>query len=76
MMEFSQQLDVTGLPCPLPLLKAKLALKDMQSGQVLYVIATDPASVRDFHAFAQHTEHTLMDSWEEEGKYFYLVKKR
>ena len=57
----AKEVDSRGLNCPLPILKAKRALADMQSGDVLKVIATDPGSVRDFQAFAKQTGNTLLD---------------
>ena len=54
-MEFDKEIDTSGLNCPLPILKAKKALNDLTSGQVLKVIATDPGSWRDFEAFAKQT---------------------
>ena len=56
-MDFHKVLDARGLKCPLPILKAKKALADMASGDVLRVQATDPGSVRDFNAFARQTRH-------------------
>lgn len=54
-MQIDKELDARGLNCPLPILKAKKALSDMQSGQTLRVVATDAGSVRDFQAFAKQT---------------------
>ena len=54
-MNFDKEIDTSGLNCPLPILKAKKALTDMTSGQVLQVRATDSGSVRDFEAFARQT---------------------
>lgn len=59
-MEFQKDLDARGLNCPLPILKAKKALADMVSGDVLRVLATDPGSVRDFGAFARQTGNELL----------------
>ena len=55
-MHAQKELDTRGLNCPLPILKAKKALADMTSGQVLKVVATDPGSMRDFQAFARQTD--------------------
>ncbi len=70
-----EHLDVCGLSCPLPLLKAKQALNRLESGQVLSVVCTDPGSVRDFQVFSDQSGHSLLSSTEEEGKYFYELKK-
>ena len=59
-MDFHKDLDARGLKCPLPILKAKKALADMASGEVLRVQATDPGSVRDFNAFARQTGNELL----------------
>lgn len=59
-MEFHKDVDARGLNCPLPILRAKKALTDMATGDVLRVIATDPGSVRDFNAFARQTGNTLV----------------
>ncbi len=59
-MDFQKDLDARGLKCPLPILKSKKALADMQSGDVLRVMATDPGSVRDFNAFARQTGNDLL----------------
>lgn len=73
--EPDQILDATGLNCPLPLLKAKKALNQLASGQVLKVIATDKGSVRDFKVFAEQSGHTLLSQWEQQATYFYLLEK-
>jgi tRNA 2-thiouridine synthesizing protein A len=75
MPEFDQELDACGLNCPLPILRAKKTLGKMSSGQVLRIVATDPGSVRDFEAFSKQTGNTLLDSHEEQGKFFFLMKK-
>lgn len=76
MAEFDQELDASGLNCPLPILRAKKTLNGMESGQILRVIATDPGSVKDFEAFAKQTGNELLDSSEEGGKYLFLLKKK
>ncbi len=70
------ELDARGLNCPLPILRAKKALNDMQGGQTLSIIATDPGSVKDFEAFAKQTGNELMESREEGGEFHYLIKKK
>jgi tRNA 2-thiouridine synthesizing protein A len=75
MADFDQELDASGLNCPLPILRAKKTLNAMDSGQVLHVIATDPGSVKDFDAFAKQTGNDLMESKEEGGKFHFLIKK-
>ena len=75
MADFDQELDATGLNCPLPILRAKKSLASLSSGQVLRIIATHPGSVKDFDAFAKQTGNELMASSEEGGKYFFMIKK-
>ncbi|WP_019408023.1 sulfurtransferase TusA family protein [Pseudomonas psychrophila] len=67
--------DASGLNCPLPLLKAKLALNSLASGQTLKVIATDAGSQRDFRTFARLTGHTLLHEEEDAGTYRYWLRK-
>jgi tRNA 2-thiouridine synthesizing protein A len=75
MANFDTELDASGLNCPLPILRAKKSLAGMQSGQILHIIATDPGSVKDFEAFSKQTGNELMESKEEGGKFFFLIKK-
>ncbi|HQU16023.1 MAG: SirA family protein [Chromatiales bacterium 21-64-14] len=75
MAGFDQELDATGLQCPLPILRAKKALSGMQSGQVLHIRATDPGTLKDFEAFAQQTGNELLESREDGGQYRFLIKK-
>ncbi len=75
MADFDQELDASGLNCPLPILRAKKSLAGMTAGQVLHIIATDPGSVKDFEAFAKQTGNELTESKEEGGKFYFLIKK-
>ena len=75
MADFDQELDATGLNCPLPILRAKKTLNGMETGQVLRVVATDPGSVKDFEAFSKQTGNQLLESGEEGGKFTFLLKK-
>ncbi len=75
MAKYDQELDATGLNCPLPILRAKKALASLGSGQVLRVVATDPGSVKDFDAFAKQTGNELLESGEEGGKFTFFIKK-
>ena len=74
-MNFDKELDARGLNCPLPILRAKKALAEMTSGQVLKVKSTDPGSVKDFAAFAKQTGNDLLSS-AEAGKEFEFFLKR
>ena len=69
-------LDVKGLTCPLPVLKANKALRGMAGGARLTVLATDPASVGDFNAFCRETGHALVAFSEDQGSYRFVIRKR
>ena len=69
-------LDVKGLTCPLPVLKANKALRGMAAGARLTVLATDPASVHDFNAFCRETGHALVAFSEDQGSYRFVIRKR
>ncbi|MDE0981166.1 MAG: sulfurtransferase TusA family protein [Gammaproteobacteria bacterium] len=69
------EIDLSGLQCPMPLLKAKLALNSMDSTQVLKVVATDPSSEKDFHMFVDQTDHQILDFQKDDSAYFYWIKK-
>ncbi|HSC68544.1 MAG TPA: sulfurtransferase TusA family protein [Cellvibrio sp.] len=71
----SSELDTRGLRCPLPLLKAKQALRDLPTGDVLRVLATDAGSVRDFQAYAQLSGQQLLAHAERDSVFCYLLKK-
>jgi len=75
MADFNQELDASGLNCPLPILRAKKTLNGMDAGQILHIIATDPGSVKDFDAFSKQTGNELLESKEEGGKFHFLIKK-
>lgn len=70
-----ETLDAKGMNCPLPILKAKKALKGMEAGQTLEIISTDPGSIKDFEAFCRTTGNELLES-EVEGKIFKFIIKR
>ncbi len=75
-MNFDKEVDARGLSCPLPILRAKKALAEMEPGQTLHVIATDPGSVKDFQAFAKQTGHELLSQHETADKAFEFFLKR
>ncbi|MCU0763428.1 MAG: sulfurtransferase TusA family protein [Hydrogenophaga sp.] len=75
-MQAHKELDARGLNCPLPILKAKKALADMTSGQVLRVISTDAGSVRDFQAFAKQTGNELVEQQTVGGDHITVLKRR
>jgi len=75
MADFDEELDASGLNCPLPILRAKKSLAGLDAGKVLRIIATDPGSVKDFEAFSKQTGNELMESKEEGGKFYFRIKK-
>ncbi len=75
-MHIDKELDTRGLNCPLPILKAKKALADMVSGQLLRVVATDPGSTRDFQAFAKQTGNELVDQQAAGADFIHVLKRR
>ena len=75
MADFDEELDASGLNCPLPILRAKKALNGLESGKILHIIATDPGSVKDFEAFSKQTGNELLESKEDSGKFHFLIKK-
>jgi len=76
MMDAHKELDARGLNCPLPILKAKRALADMHTGEVLKVIATDPGSMRDFQAFARQTGNELVEQLAQGDEFVHLLRRR
>ena len=75
-MESNKELDTRGLNCPLPILKAKKALAEMFSGEVLKVVSTDPGSVRDFQAFARQTGNELVEQESGEKEFVHFLRRR
>ena len=71
-----KEIDTRGLHCPLPILKAKKALNDMVSGQLLKVVATDPGSTRDFQAFARQTGHGLVSQETVGAEFIHVLRRR
>jgi tRNA 2-thiouridine synthesizing protein A len=75
-MDVNRELDTRGLNCPLPILKAKKALADMVSGELLKVISTDAGSVRDFQAFARQTGNEMIGQSEADKTWTFFLKRR
>jgi tRNA 2-thiouridine synthesizing protein A len=79
-MDFDKELDARNLNCPLPILRCKKALAELEAGQVLKVVATDPGSVKDFEAFTRQTGHEMISSTEADGaskrEFTFLMRKR
>jgi tRNA 2-thiouridine synthesizing protein A len=75
-MDFQKELDARGLNCPLPILKAKKALAEMESGEVLRIVATDSGSVRDFQAFAKQTGNALLSHSQDKGEFTFFMRRK
>jgi TusA-related sulfurtransferase len=75
-MEVNKELDTRGLNCPLPILKAKKALADMASGELLRVVSTDPGSTRDFQAFARQTGNELVEQSSQGNEISHVLRRR
>jgi TusA-related sulfurtransferase len=75
-MDIHKEIDTRGLNCPLPILKAKKSLNEMESGQLLKVVSTDPGSVRDFQAFARQTGNELVEQQTVGDDFIHVLRRR
>ena len=75
-MEIHKEIDTRGLNCPLPILRAKKALTELRSGQLLKVVATDPGSTRDFQAFARQTGNELVEQQTVGAEFIHVLRWR
>lgn len=75
-MHIDKEIDTSGLNCPLPILRAKKALADMVSGQLLKVVATDPSSIRDFQAFSRQTGNEMVDQQSLGAIHVHVLRRR
>ncbi len=75
-MTYDLELDLCGLQCPLPILRSKKALATLAAGQVIHVTATDIGALKDFPAFCKVTGHELLESWEQQDVFHFVIKKR
>jgi len=75
-MDVQREIDTRGMNCPLPILKAKKALADMHSGDLLRVVATDPGSMRDFQAFARQTGNELVQQETAGTEFIHVLRRR
>jgi TusA-related sulfurtransferase len=75
-MHIDKEIDTRGLNCPLPILKAKKALSEIESGQTLRVFATDKSSLRDFQAFAKQTGNELLDQQTVGAEFIHVLRRR
>ena len=74
-MQFTVELDTSGLLCPVPIIKAKRALAAMACGQVLRVVSTDPGAARDMKALAAKTGDALLEQTSENKKFIFYLRK-
>ena len=75
MMEIHKEVDARGLNCPLPILRCKKGLSEIQADEVLKILATDPGSIKDFQAFCKQTGHELLSLEQDEKVYIYHIRK-
>ena len=75
-MNIDKEIDTRGLNCPLPILKAKKALNELTSGQMLKVVSTDAGSVRDFQAFAKQTGNELVEQQTAGADFIHVMRRR
>lgn len=75
-MEANIIVDAKGLACPMPIVRAKKALDQIESGQVMQVLSTDKGSVNDFQSWVKQTNNELLEHKEEQGVYTFYVRKK
>ncbi|AOV15691.1 hypothetical protein BJI67_00200 [Acidihalobacter aeolianus] len=75
-MNFDKELDASGLNCPLPILRTKKAIGELDSGQVMKVLATDPGAVKDFEAFCKQTGNALLEQGQEADRFVFYIRKQ
>lgn len=75
-MEFDRLLDARGLKCPLPILRCKKSISEVQFEEILKVMATDPGSVRDFQAFCKQTQHELLLTEVSDDTFTFYIRKK
>ncbi|MEN8259708.1 MAG: sulfurtransferase TusA family protein [Pseudomonadota bacterium] len=76
MIDFDRELDACGLNCPLPLLRLKKTLLEMESGEVVRVLATDPAAHLDFGVFSDQSGHQILGHFQDSGSHIFYIKKK
>ena len=74
-MEFDKEIDARNLKCPLPILRCKKGLAEIQATETLKIVATDPSAVKDFQAFCKQTGHELLQMDEEDSLFTFYIKK-
>jgi tRNA 2-thiouridine synthesizing protein A len=74
-LQITTQIDARGLTCPMPILKVAKAMKELASGEIVEVVATDPGSVKDFAAWSRSTGHALIDSSTDGTEFRFVLRK-
>lgn len=74
-LQVAKTLDTSGLSCPMPIVKTKKAMKDLEIGEILEMISTDPGSIPDMEAWARQTKHELLEAKDEGSSYRFMIKK-
>jgi tRNA 2-thiouridine synthesizing protein A len=75
-MEFDKECDARNLKCPLPILRCKKSISEMDATHILKIMATDAGSVKDFKAFCKQTGHELLHLDEADGLFTFYIQKR
>jgi tRNA 2-thiouridine synthesizing protein A len=75
MQNYDHQLDTRGLSCPMPILKMKRALKQVDTGNVIQMFSSDPGSLKDMEAFCNQTGHNLLSGEQKGDDYVFVVRK-
>ncbi len=75
MTDFNLELDARGLNCPLPILRAKKSINELESGQILKIVSTDPGSIKDFDSFCKQTGNELLSTADTGSEFTFLIKK-
>lgn len=74
-LQVAKTLDTSGLSCPMPVVKTKKAMKDLEIGEILEMISTDPGSIPDMEAWARQTKHDLVETYDEGNSYRFIIRK-
>ena len=72
----AQRVDARGLSCPLPIVRTAIAIKTMQPGELIEVLATDPGSTKDFAAWSRSTGHELVESSADDGVFRFVLRRK
>jgi tRNA 2-thiouridine synthesizing protein A len=75
-VETLRRVDARGLSCPMPIIRTARAIAEMESGEILEVLATDPGSTKDFVAWSRTTGHELVEQSQEDGVYRFLLRRK